>query len=133
MMVCTLQILWPLLRQELQCMLHLLYCHWHSLLLNVSSKFFLLIFLCIRALSEVPNTEPVAGVRVGLIGDRFVVNPTTKEMEDSKLDLMLAGTGSAILMIEVDSQTCCSNAGATIKHIYIHIINMRYIFKIFFG
>ncbi|KAI5659508.1 hypothetical protein M9H77_28301 [Catharanthus roseus] len=52
------------------------------------------------ALSEVPNTEPVAGVRVGLIGDRFVVNPTTKEMEDSKLDLMLAGTGSAILMIE---------------------------------
>ncbi|XP_071911897.1 probable polyribonucleotide nucleotidyltransferase 1, chloroplastic [Coffea arabica] len=52
------------------------------------------------ALSEVPNSEPVAGVRVGLIGDRFIVNPTTKEMEKSKLDLLLAGTETAILMIE---------------------------------
>ena len=54
-----------------------------------------------RALSEVPSSGVVAGVRVGLIGDKFVVNPTTKEMEDSKLDLLLAGTESAILMIEV--------------------------------
>lgn len=54
-----------------------------------------------RALSEVPNSGVIAGVRIGLIGDKFVVNPTTKEMEDSKLDLLLAGTESAILMIEV--------------------------------
>ncbi|KAK6131945.1 hypothetical protein DH2020_034315 [Rehmannia glutinosa] len=53
-----------------------------------------------RALSEVPNSKAIAGVRIGLIGDKFVVNPTTKEMEDSKLDLLLAGTDSAILMIE---------------------------------
>lgn len=52
------------------------------------------------ALSEVPNSGVIAGVRIGLIGDKFVVNPTTKEMEDSKLDLLLAGTESAILMIE---------------------------------
>lgn len=52
------------------------------------------------ALSEIPNTEPIAGVRIALIGAQFIVNPTTKEMEGSKLDLMLAGTGSAILMIE---------------------------------
>ncbi|KAK8952628.1 hypothetical protein KSP40_PGU003714 [Platanthera guangdongensis] len=52
------------------------------------------------ALSEVPNTKLVAGVRIGLIGDKFIVNPTTKEMESSELDLMLAGTDSAILMIE---------------------------------
>ncbi|KAK6159038.1 hypothetical protein DH2020_006352 [Rehmannia glutinosa] len=52
------------------------------------------------ALSEVPNSKAIAGVRIGLIGDKFVVNPTTKEMEDSKLDLLLAGTESAILMIE---------------------------------
>lgn len=55
-----------------------------------------------RALSEVPNSETIAGVRIGLIGDKFVVNPTTMEMEDSKLDLLLAGTDSAILMIEVN-------------------------------
>ncbi|KAI3705391.1 hypothetical protein L1987_75628 [Smallanthus sonchifolius] len=52
------------------------------------------------ALSEVPNTNTVAGVRIGLIGDKFVVNPTTMEMEDSKLDLLLAGSESGILMIE---------------------------------
>ncbi|PRQ45845.1 putative polyribonucleotide nucleotidyltransferase [Rosa chinensis] len=52
------------------------------------------------ALSEVPNTKTIAGVRIGLVGDRFIVNPTTKEMEDSELDLLLAGTDSAILMIE---------------------------------
>ncbi|XP_057506945.1 probable polyribonucleotide nucleotidyltransferase 1, chloroplastic isoform X2 [Actinidia eriantha] len=52
------------------------------------------------ALSEVPNSKTVAGVRIGLINDKFIVNPTTKEMEDSELDLLLAGTDSAILMIE---------------------------------
>lgn len=52
------------------------------------------------ALSEVPNTKMVAGVRIGLVGDQFIVNPTTKEMEASELDLILAGTDSAILMIE---------------------------------
>ncbi|KAL4377454.1 hypothetical protein GQ457_02G030490 [Hibiscus cannabinus] len=52
------------------------------------------------ALSEVPHSEAIAGVRVGLLGDKFVVNPTTKEMEDSTLDLFLAGTDNATLMIE---------------------------------
>ncbi|KAA8516905.1 hypothetical protein F0562_017277 [Nyssa sinensis] len=52
------------------------------------------------ALSEVPSSKAIAGVRIGLVGDKFIVNPTTKEMEDSKLDLLLAGTDSAILMIE---------------------------------
>lgn len=48
-----------------------------------------------------PNTKAVAGVRIGLLGDKFIINPTTKEMEGSQLDLLLAGTDSAILMIEV--------------------------------
>ncbi|KAK1583773.1 hypothetical protein Q3G72_026794 [Acer saccharum] len=52
------------------------------------------------ALSEVPHSKTIAGVRVGLVGDKFVVNPTTKEMEDSELDLLLAGSDNAILMIE---------------------------------
>ncbi|KAL8152409.1 hypothetical protein V2J09_010169 [Rumex salicifolius] len=52
------------------------------------------------ALSEVPNTETVAGVRIGLIGGKYIVNPTTQEMEESELDLLLAGTESGILMIE---------------------------------
>ncbi|KAE8099760.1 hypothetical protein FH972_017714 [Carpinus fangiana] len=52
------------------------------------------------ALSEVPNSKAVAGVRIGLVGDKYIVNPTMKEMEESELDLLLAGTDSAILMIE---------------------------------
>jgi len=53
------------------------------------------------ALSEVPMSKAVAGVRVGLVGDKYIVNPTTKEMEHSELDLLLAGTDGSILMIEV--------------------------------
>ncbi|KAK7290675.1 hypothetical protein RIF29_05264 [Crotalaria pallida] len=52
------------------------------------------------ALSEVPMSKAVAGVRIGLVGDKYIVNPSTEEMENSELDLMLAGTDSAILMIE---------------------------------
>lgn len=54
-----------------------------------------------RALSEVPHSKAIAGVRVGLIGGEFIVNPTVKEMEESQLDLFLAGTDTAILTIEV--------------------------------
>ncbi|KAG9452045.1 hypothetical protein H6P81_004949 [Aristolochia fimbriata] len=52
------------------------------------------------ALSELPNSKAIAGVRIGLVNDKFIVNPTTKEMQESELDLLLAGTDSAILMIE---------------------------------
>ena len=42
---------------------------------------------------------------MGLIGGEFIVNPTVKEMEESQLDLFLAGTDSAILTIEVRVQS----------------------------
>ncbi len=51
-------------------------------------------------ISDIPLVKPVGAVRVGLIGDTFVINPTIEEMEKSRLDLMLAGTEDAILMIE---------------------------------
>lgn len=51
-------------------------------------------------LSDIPLAKPIAGVQVGMIDDRFIVNPTLEEMKRSKLDLMLAGTEEAILMIE---------------------------------
>ncbi|HUD01551.1 MAG TPA: polyribonucleotide nucleotidyltransferase, partial [Rhabdochlamydiaceae bacterium] len=51
-------------------------------------------------LSDIPLIKPVAGVRVGMIEGKFVVNPTLQEMEKSRLDLLLAGTEDAILMIE---------------------------------
>ena len=51
-------------------------------------------------LSDIPLIKPIAGVRVGMIEDRLIINPTVQEQEDSVLDLMLAGTEDAILMIE---------------------------------
>ena len=47
-----------------------------------------------------PYGGPVSAVRVGLIDDDFVINPTFEQMETSKLDLRLAGTRDAILMVE---------------------------------
>ena len=51
-------------------------------------------------LSDIPLVKPVGAVRVGLIDDHFVVNPTIEEQKKSRLDLMIAGTEDAILMIE---------------------------------
>ena len=43
---------------------------------------------------------PIAGVRVGLIDDQFVINPTNPQQIQSKLELVVAGTESAIVMVE---------------------------------
>ena len=51
-------------------------------------------------ISNVPWDGPVAGVRVGLIDDELVVNPTIPEMENSRLDLRVSGTMDAINMVE---------------------------------
>jgi polyribonucleotide nucleotidyltransferase len=51
-------------------------------------------------ISDIPLIKPVGAVRVGLINDLFVVNPTVEEQKSSRLDLILAGTEDAILMIE---------------------------------
>jgi len=51
-------------------------------------------------ISDIPLLKPVAAVRVGLINGKFVLNPTQEHMKLSKLDLMIAGTEDAVLMIE---------------------------------
>ncbi len=51
-------------------------------------------------MSDIPFPKPLAGVRVGMIGDDFIINPSIAQMKESKLDLILAGTNDAILMIE---------------------------------
>ncbi len=52
------------------------------------------------AISDIPFIKPIAGVRVAFIQGQFVINPTADEMKQSRLDLMIAGTEDAILMIE---------------------------------
>jgi polyribonucleotide nucleotidyltransferase len=62
----------------------------------------LAICACSAALviSDIPLVKPIGAVRMGLINGEFVVNPNVEEMKESKLDLILAGTEDAILMIE---------------------------------
>lgn len=51
-------------------------------------------------LSDIPFDQPIAGVKVGRIDGEFVINPTYEEMELSDIDLFVAGSEEAIIMVE---------------------------------
>ena len=51
-------------------------------------------------ISDIPWGGPVAAVRIGRINDQFIVNPTASDQDSSDLDLRIAGTRDAILMVE---------------------------------
>ncbi len=55
-------------------------------------------------ISDAPFAGPVGAVRVGYIDDEFVFNPTIPQMEESVLDLRLAGTADALLMVEAGAK-----------------------------
>jgi len=55
---------------------------------------------CALALSDIPFHGPVGAVRIGVIGDEFVVNPTYGERALSRLNIMVVGTKDGIVMIE---------------------------------
>lgn len=51
-------------------------------------------------LAQIPFYGPMAAVRVGLIGDDFIINPTYKEVEEGDLDLVVAGSPEGVVMVE---------------------------------
>lgn len=53
---------------------------------------------------NIPFTTPIGSVRVGLLDDQFILNPTYKELEKSKLNLVVAGTKTDITMVEGQAQ-----------------------------
>jgi len=55
------------------------------------------------ALSGMPFSGPIGAARVGYINDEYVLNPTTTQLADSKLNLMVAGTEKAVLMVESEA------------------------------
>ncbi len=55
---------------------------------------------CALYLSDIPFPNPIAGVRVGLIDGRYIINPTYDETRESRLNLIVAGTEEAIVMVE---------------------------------
>ena len=54
-------------------------------------------------LSGLPFMGPLGAVKIGLIDDDFVINPTIEEVKNSKLELVLAGTKEGVLMIESEA------------------------------
>jgi len=55
-------------------------------------------------ISDIPFAGPIAGVKVGLRDGEFIVNPSDDECEESKLDLMVAGTEDAVMMVEASAE-----------------------------
>lgn len=55
------------------------------------------------AISGIPFRGPIGACRVGYINDGIVINPTTEELKSSRLDLVVAGTERAVLMVESEA------------------------------
>jgi len=51
-------------------------------------------------LSDIPFLNPIGAVRVGLINDQFVINPTYPQLENSDINMIVVGTQEAIVMVE---------------------------------
>ena len=51
-------------------------------------------------ISDIPFGSPIAGVRVGRVDHRLIVNPTSAELAESDLDIIVAGTKDAVVMVE---------------------------------
>ena len=55
---------------------------------------------CALTISDIPWNGPIGAVRVGLVDGELVANPSIAEMQDSQLDLRMAGSREAIIMVE---------------------------------
>jgi polyribonucleotide nucleotidyltransferase len=56
------------------------------------------------AISGIPFYGPIGASRVGYIDDKFVINPTKTQLENSDLDLVVAGNDTAVLMVESEAK-----------------------------
>ena len=56
------------------------------------------------SISDIPFAGPVGAVRVGYIDDQLVINPTESQMANSRLDLAIAGTADAVMMVEAGAK-----------------------------
>src|SRR5688572_4988568 len=59
---------------------------------------------CALYLSDIPFNNPIAGVRIGLIDGKYLINPTYDERRESDLNLIVAGTEEAICMVECEAE-----------------------------
>lgn len=59
---------------------------------------------CALCTSDIPFKGPIGGVRLGRIDGQFVINPTVAQQEQSELNLVVAGTKDAVLMVEAGAK-----------------------------
>jgi polyribonucleotide nucleotidyltransferase len=64
---------------------------------------------CALYLSDIPFHNPIAGVRIGLIEGKYLINPTYDERRESQLNLIVAGTEEAIVMVEAEANEIAEN------------------------
>ena len=87
------------IRNEVQVIMFSLSADWENpldvLAINAAS--------CALMISDIPWGGPVGAVRVGRVNGEFVLNPTYAQIDESNLDLRIAGTADAILMVESGS------------------------------
>src|SRR3954469_18672437 len=55
-------------------------------------------------ISGIPFLGPIAGARVGYVDGQYVLNPRLEQLSSSQLDLLVAGTGQGVLMVESEAQ-----------------------------
>jgi len=59
---------------------------------------------CALYLSNIPFDNPIAGVRIGLVDGKYIINPSYDERRESQLNLVVAGTEEAIVMVESEAK-----------------------------
>ncbi|MCA1624424.1 MAG: polyribonucleotide nucleotidyltransferase [Acidobacteria bacterium] len=64
---------------------------------------------CAMYLSDIPFHNPIAGIRIGLIDGKYLINPTYDERRESQLNLIVAGTEEAIVMVEAEASEVAEN------------------------
>ncbi|CAN5743529.1 polyribonucleotide nucleotidyltransferase [soil metagenome] len=64
---------------------------------------------CALYLSDIPFDTPIAGTRIGMKDGKYMVNPTYDERRDSQLNLIVAGTEEAIVMVEAVAEEVAEN------------------------
>ncbi len=85
------------------------------------------------AISDVPFGGPLAGVRIGRVNGRLTVNPSLRDLESSELDLVVAGTHEAIMMVEAGAKQLSESvmlealelAHAEIRNIVATIVELQ--------
>ena len=73
---------------------------------NLSDTYAIVAASAALTVSDIPVGRPVGAVRVGRVGGELVINPSQEQIGESDLDLVVAGTHKAIIMVEAGAISC---------------------------